>query len=76
MLVIDTGARAQSYCLLLLSRADIDRNELRAQAVTYGVEDSVEELLAYLDTSGERLTSRLPEWEDVQELADEYGVTV
>ena len=76
MLVIDTGTRAQSYSLLLLSRADIDRAELRAQAVTYGVEDAVEELLTYLDTRGERRTSRLPEWEDFQELADEYGVAL
>jgi len=28
MLVIDSGARAQSYCLLLLSHVDIDRDEL------------------------------------------------
>ncbi len=76
MLVIDSGARAQSYCLLLLSHVDIDRDELRTQAVKYGVDDVVDELCTYLDTSGDQRTSRLPEWEDFQELADEYGVTV
>jgi DNA-binding MarR family transcriptional regulator len=75
MLVIDSGARTQSYCLLLLSHVDIDRDELRAQATKYGVDDIVDELCTYLDTSGAQRTSRLPEWEDFQELADEYGVT-
>ncbi|QLG29808.1 ArsR family transcriptional regulator (plasmid) [Halorarum halophilum] len=75
MLIIDSGARTKSYCLLLLSHVDIDRDELRAQAVTYGVDDVVDELCTYLDTSGAQRTSRLPEWEDFQELAEEYGVT-
>ena len=75
MLVIDSGARAQSYCLLLLSHVDIDRDELRAQAVTYGVGDVVDDL-TYLDTNGDQRTSRLPEWGDFQELAEEYEVTV
>ncbi|MBX0287974.1 helix-turn-helix domain-containing protein [Halomicroarcula sp. F28] len=75
MLVIDSGARAQSYCLLLLSHASIDRDELRAQAAKYGVDDVVDELCRYLDTSGDQRTSRLPEWKDFQELAEEYEVT-
>ena len=76
MLVIDSGARAQSYCLLLLSHVDIDRDELRTQATKYGVEDVVDELCTYLDTSGDQRTSQLPEWEDFQELAEEYEVTL
>jgi len=76
MLVIDSGARAQSYCLLLLSHVDVDRDELRAQAVTYDVDDVVDNLCTYLDTSGEQRTSRLPEWEDFQDLAEDYGVTI
>jgi predicted transcriptional regulator len=75
MLVIDSGARTQSYCLLLLSHVDIDRDELRVQATKYGVEDVVDELCTYLDTSGDQRTSRLPEWGDFQELAEEYEVT-
>lgn len=76
MLVIDSGPRTQSYCLLLLSHVDIDRDGLHAQGVTYDVDDVVNELCTYLDTSGEQRTSRLPEWEDFQDLADEYGVAV
>ena len=76
MLVIDSGPRTQSYCLLLLTHVDIDRDELRAQAVKYGVDDVVDELCTYLDTTGAQRTSRLPEWEDFQELADEYEVAL
>ncbi|GAA0642990.1 MULTISPECIES: winged helix-turn-helix domain-containing protein [Halobacteriales] len=75
MLVIDSGARTQSYCLLLLSHVDVDRDELRDQATKYGVDDLVEDLLTYLDTSGEERASRLPEWEEFQELAADYGVS-
>jgi DNA-binding MarR family transcriptional regulator len=75
MLVIDSGPRAQSYCLLLLSHVDVVRNKLRNQATKYGVDDLVEDLLTYLDTGGEQRTARLPEWEDFQELAADYGVT-
>jgi DNA-binding MarR family transcriptional regulator len=76
MLVIDSGARAQSYCLLLLSHVDVDRDELRAQAVKYDVDEIVDDLCTYLDTSGEQRTSRLPEWEDFLELAEDYGVEI
>jgi len=76
MVVIDSGARTLSYSLLLLSHVDIDRDELRAQAAKYGVDDVVHELCTYLDTSGDQRTSRLPEWEDFQALAAEYEVTV
>jgi predicted transcriptional regulator len=76
MLVIDSGARTQSYCLLLLSHVEIDRDELRTQASKYGVDDVVDELCTYLDTSGDQRTSSLPEWEDFQELAEEYEVAL
>lgn len=76
MLVIDSGARAQSYCLLLLSHLDINRDTLRDQARKYGVEEVVADLYTYLDTDGEQRTSQLPTWENFQELASEYGVTV
>ncbi|WP_318566962.1 MarR family transcriptional regulator [Salinigranum marinum] len=76
MLVIDSGARAQSYCLLLLSHVDIDCDELQTQAVTYRVDGVVDELCTYLDTSGDQRTSYLPEWEDFEELAEEYEVTL
>lgn len=76
MLVIDDGTRAQSYCLLLLSHVDVDRDELRELAATYGVEDAVDDLLAYLDTQGASRPPTLPDWASFQDLAEEYGVAI
>ena len=76
MLVIDDGTRSQSYCLLLISETEIDRNELLETAQKYEVAEQVSNLLEYLDTEGESRSGRLPRWEEFRELADEYGVTV
>jgi hypothetical protein len=76
MLVIGDDTRSRSYCLLLLSAANIDRDELLALAATYDVYDAVAGLLEYLDTHGEKRTASLPTWEEFSDLADEYGVAV
>jgi hypothetical protein len=76
MLVIDDGTRSQSYCLLLISETEIDRDELLETAQKYEVAERVSNLLEYLDTEGESRSGRLPRWEEFRELADEYGVTV
>jgi len=76
MLVIGDDTRSRSYCLLLLSEVDIDRDELLDVATTYGVEDDVQALLEYLDTDGETGTETLPTWDEFRDLADEYGVAV
>lgn len=76
MLVIDAGTRFQSYCLLLLGHAEIDEDRLRERAEDYGVSATVEELLSYLESGGERTTPTLPSWEEFRELADDYEVSV
>lgn len=76
MLVIDDGTRTQSYCLLLLSHVDVDTDELPHQADKYGVADTVDDLLAYLETCGAKTTSALPAWEEFESLAEEYEVSL
>jgi hypothetical protein len=76
MLVIGDDTRSRSYCLLLLSTVNIDRDELLVLAEKYDVEDSVVGLLEYLDTHGAKRTASFPTWEEFRDLADEYGVTV
>ena len=73
-LLIDDGSRHRSYCLLLLSHVDIDEEDLRAQAATYGLEDEIDALLRYLGTNGEVDDDRLPAWDEFQELATDYEV--
>lgn len=73
-LLIDDDTRHRSYCLLLLSHADVDESELRDQAAKYGLEDEIDALLRYLETYGDVDDDRLPEWPEFQELAADYEV--
>jgi signal transduction histidine kinase len=50
---VGDDTRSRSYCLLLLSRVDVNRDELLDAATTYGIKEDVRALLEYLDTRGE-----------------------
>jgi DNA-binding MarR family transcriptional regulator len=73
-LLIDDSSRHRSYCLLLLSHVDVDEDDLREQAATYGLEDEIDALLRYLETHGEVDDDRLPEWSEFQKLAADYEI--
>ena len=73
-LLIDDGSRYRKYCLLLLSHVDIDEEDLREQAVKYGLEDVIDALLQYLETQGEVEDDRLLAWSEFQKLAGEYEI--
>ncbi|MFK8215507.1 helix-turn-helix transcriptional regulator [Haloferax volcanii] len=73
-LLIDDGSRYRSYCLLLLSHVDVDEENLREQAATYGLEDEIDALLRYLETHGGVDDNRLPEWSEFQKLAADYEI--
>jgi DNA-binding MarR family transcriptional regulator len=73
-LLIDDGSRHRSYCLLLLSHVEIDEEDIREQAVKYGLKDDVDALLQYLETQGDLDNDRLPGWDEFQELAADYEV--
>jgi len=75
-LLIDSGTRYQSYCLLLLEKADIDRTGLMEHAERYGIAETVDALLTYLETQGEERTTAQPVWDEFEALAADYGVTV
>ncbi|NUC74821.1 MarR family transcriptional regulator [Haloterrigena sp. SYSU A558-1] len=75
-LLIDDGTRHRSYCLLLLSRVDVDADELRDRATAYGLEDEIDALCRYLETGGGIEDDRLPDWDEFRELATDYGVAV
>lgn len=73
-LLIDNGARHRSYCLLLLSRIDVDEQTLRDRAAKYGLEDEIEDLFQYLKTHGDVDDDRFLEWDEFQKLAAEYEI--
>jgi hypothetical protein len=72
--LIDDGSRHRSYCLLLLSYVDVDKEDIREQAAKYDLEDEIDALLRYLKTHDEVDDNWLPEWDKFQELAAEYEV--
>lgn len=76
MLLIDSGTRFRSYCLLLLSSVDMNEELLKSRATHYGVSELVEQLLEYLETRGQTTAEPLPSWDEFQALAEEYEVSV
>lgn len=76
MLLIDSGSRFRSYCLLLLSSVDVNEELLNSRAAHYGVSELIEQLLEYLETRGEVTAEPLPSWDEFQTLAEEYEVTL
>ena len=77
-LLIDDDTRYRSYCLLLLSHADVGEDELREAASKYGLVDEVDALLRYLRNNGDGAIedNRLPKWSAFEELAADYEVTL
>ena len=77
-LLIDDDTRHRSYCLLLLSHADVGEDELREAASKYDLVDEIDAVLRYLRNKGDGSIedNRLPEWSAFEELAADYEVTL
>lgn len=75
-LLINDDTRHQTYCLLLLKKQAIPREELVSTAERYDVEATVKTLYTFLETHGAQRTSSLPEWSEFESTADDYGVAV
>ncbi len=81
-LLIDDDTRYRSYCLLLIAKHDLDEESLQDVAAHYDREAeqdlrrTVEQLCAYLRSSGEVAAPALPAWTEFKSLAAEYGIEV
>ncbi|MFC6733959.1 winged helix DNA-binding protein [Haladaptatus sp. DYSN1] len=73
-LLIDDGVRYRSYCLLLLSRLNVDEDDLRDRATKYGIETEIDALIRYLKTEGHARNGHFPEWTEFEQLAADYEV--
>jgi DNA-binding MarR family transcriptional regulator len=76
LLLIDDDARHRKYALLLLAATDASADAVTEAASTYGLEETLPPLHAYLERGGEKQPAGAPPWEEFQTLADEYGVAV
>jgi DNA-binding MarR family transcriptional regulator len=77
-LALDADSRRLSYCALLLHVADVPPDEARTAAACYGVEESVDALVTFLESNGEAVADgiELPDWSEMTALADQYGVAL
>lgn len=76
-LLIGDDTRHLSYCLLLLSKVDVDEDTFRDRTATYDFEDTVDAMARYPEiTGGDVQDDRFPEWDEFQALAADYGVTM
>lgn len=77
-LALDTDSRRLSYCALLLAVADVPSDEARTTAARYGVEETVDALVTFLETTGETREDavELLDWAEMTALADQYGVAL
>lgn len=76
VLLVDAGARYKRYALLVLAATEYDPETLRERAGYYGVGAEIGELLDYLETRGERAPPDVGPWNEFEQLAAEYGVSV
>ena len=75
-LLIEESTRYQTYCLLLIQKKNLESGRLLEVAEKYDVENTVQQLIDYLDTSGDEKSPSLPSWEEFQSAAADYEVAV
>jgi DNA-binding MarR family transcriptional regulator len=75
-LLIEESTRYQTYCLLLIQKENLESGRLLEVAEKYDVENTVQQLIDYLDTSGDEKSPSLPSWEEFQSAAADYEVAV
>ncbi|MFB6094994.1 MAG: transcriptional regulator TrmB, partial [Halodesulfurarchaeum sp.] len=76
LLLIDRSPRFLTYALLLITKEDLDEGAVRSTAERYGVTDLVDQLFTYLEQEGDGGVTKFPSWQEFQDTAREYGVTV
>ena len=75
-LLIDSGTRHQTFCLLLLEKHGPAKDSVLESAERYGTEKQVERLYEYLDSKDEQNPVDLPRWDDFTDTAADYGIQI
>lgn len=75
-LIDQLDTRTLSYCVLLVHAASVSPEELRASAGYYGLEETIDALIAFVETQGDERADAipLPSWDEIESLAAQYGV--
>lgn len=76
LLLIDDDARYRKYVLLLLAATQVSADEVESVAAQYGLQETFNSFLAYLRTKGDEQSPSTPPWEEIQSLANQYGIEI
>jgi len=75
-LMVEADTRNLSYCALLMVSEDISSEGLKRVSVYYDIEETVDALVMFVQTKGETTSDDLPQWQEFNSLAKQYGVTL
>lgn len=75
-LIVGADTRNMSYCALLMIAEDVSHTELKKASIYYGIEETADTLIKFVETRGKTRTEKLPEWQEIKELAEQYGVNL
>ncbi len=76
VLMIEADTRNLSYCALLMISENISSERLKDVSTYYDIEDLVDALVTFIETKGETSPENLPDWQEFESLAKQYGVTL
>lgn len=73
-LIVEADTRNMSYCALLMIAEDVSHTELKKASIYYGIEETADTLIKFVETKGKTRTENLPEWQEIRKLAEQYEV--
>ncbi|SDY37538.1 MarR family transcriptional regulator [Halobellus clavatus] len=74
LLLIENDSRHRKYVFLLAAKMELSPERLQTTAGDYGITETVESLVEFLETEGEKSSPATPQWAEFEALADEYEV--
>ncbi|MFC3960045.1 transcriptional regulator TrmB [Halovivax cerinus] len=76
LLLIENDSRHRKYALLLVAAEELSPEDVESTANEYGIADTVDPLLEFLQTCGETDSNETPQWSEFETLAAEYEVEI
>ncbi len=73
-LIVEADTRNMSYCALLMIYKNISYEDLKKASNYYGIEETIDKLIKFVETRGKNRTENLPEWQEIKKLSEQYEV--
>lgn len=75
-LLIENDSRHRKYALLLIAAADEPPDAVRTAGRKYELEDVIDPIVDYFESRGAQSSPVTPQWEELESLATDYGVSL